>query len=210
MEMLFRPIAVTNQDSGERVGLYIPDTPGGAWGGNLGRDNVTVVLGGQERLVPSRLIRVVLEFGLDSQQRQIRTNRGNDCGVFALSCQSGQDYRDYTFGQDASQARVGFMVDEITGTGAPFTDPDMIPGQTAFTIDALPEDGRFGANDGFGAHFMTRANIEDGLDPLYFSKLGVSGPVAAHSLQDALKLYPAQSVGTATMVFTPGMVGASQ
>ena len=152
-------------------------------------DQVEIFLGMRPVVVPSRLARMTIEFGLNRWERARRRWLSHDCAVFALAVESGNPLRHLSFRpRHHREIAADYRLDIASEDG--LGDPRLEAGQIAFIGIRL--------NDEFVApsHLMVRAG-HDGENPIYFSKIGPLGPVVAHTLDDALGMYGDGAVGQA-------------
>lgn len=195
--MRFTPAKLRNIDTGNDHDVYLPEHVTDGWKEDEIDKSTDVKIGKKTLVVPSTLVRMVIEFGLTPKERTARTLLGHDCIVFALACETGHSQTDIPFGREANRLVnvANFDISVTDGDGF-MGEPYLSAGEVAFTADALPTSPDFAVPEVARMHFMVRA-AEDEHGPIYLSKFGTLGPVAAHRLDASLGYYPAQTVGQA-------------
>lgn len=150
---------------------------------------VEIDLGGQSRLVATRLLRMAAAFALGADNR---TEDGHDDAVFALACEAGNSLTDVVFNRPGG---LGVVADRYPRKEVAFRDlvgmPGLYTGKVMVTSSVSEPKGW---NDGENRCFV-RASA-DSEEPLFFTKFGEVGPVGLIALRNALHL-PFQSIGTA-------------
>ena len=179
--------------------VYMPEASTQGWREAVTDDFTEIDVDGSAIKMSSRVLRMMIEFGVDDEQRSNRAHLMHDCFVFALSCESGDPLRGVHFGPNTNRTiHVGNLhfrrsPEEYDG----IEEPRLGVGEIAYTANALPWTPDFANPNIVNAHLMVRATIA-GDDPIYLSKFGPNGPVAAHRLDDSLSIYPAKIVGRAS------------
>jgi hypothetical protein len=192
--MRFVPSTIRHLDTGSVQDIFLPEPIKAGWHEDELSDVAEVVVGDSTVVMPTHLIRHVIEFGLTERERERRTQLGHDCLVFALACESGDSQTDVGFGPNSNRAvHIADFNINVTPEHGYMTEPNLEAGQIAFTADALPN---FKAEDA-NMHFMVRAGT-DSQGTLYLSKFGPRGPIAAHRLDASLGFYPAKTLGHAS------------
>lgn len=136
--------------------------------------NREIILDGVKRTITARVARMILAFEANAQKRELL---GHDCAVFALACQTGDDYRDVMFGRRKDSPRISPIkpaaarADEIGS---------LLPGSIIRTSGLM-----------LGSHHYAVCASADRLDPpLLASKYGLDGPVALSTLPQIGDAYP--------------------
>lgn len=189
--MQFRSSIVTNRRTRAEARVWLPEPESADQQPDRAAEVVDISLGGHRRVVAAHPLRTAAEFNMDARRR---TQLGHDCAIFALACVTGDSFRNQRFNQAGGLVvKIGALTYSSFPPEAQLMEPEIEPGEVAFTANADPDDADFFKVE---PHLLVRASVDEG-SPLYFSKLGTDGPVILSELGQVMDFYPTKTVGVA-------------
>jgi hypothetical protein len=184
--MRFRPARVNNLETGTQAFVWEPDIYSIAKTYTRSGSLVTAEVGRQRRMFDARLVDIAAAF---MRTRGRREQLGHDCAVFALACATDNLFSDTTFNRPGGKiVKIKRFKYDTDGQEEPATEV----GEITFTADTDPVEDDFLS----APHLLVRANVDQDT-PLYFSKLGRSGPVVLSTFASMAEYYTVTTAGTA-------------
>lgn len=179
MRFQFERANVPNPDNGRDLSCWLPVPLRGiatdavpAAGAETG--DMEIDLDGNTRVVLSSLVGMALIY---NSQLLRRIELGHDCGVFALSCESGDPLSDRRFSTDRDPVRIG-VIGSPESIGSVGTAERNTGGRLLLLV----------SEDAERPHIAVQATVDEAT-PLYLSKIGTEGPVIMSDLGQVADLY---------------------
>lgn len=190
--MKFVSETIVNASTGTTAEIFMP-------AGDLDFDDTypfaACDVDGEERNLSTNVLGMMVRFRNEAARRR---ELFHDCAVFALACTLDDPLTDRSFSPGSEPISVDEFAFSAPYNGTDFLqEPEINPGEVAFTVDASPMDPDFAVSR-HEFHFMVKATPRYNLkDSLFLSKFGPIGPVALHPFPATFEFYPAESAGHA-------------
>lgn len=170
------------RSTNSRARVYLPNVLHGDPFIRRNDDYTNINVDGSKRVGFSNVLKMMALF---TRQQIRRAELSHDCAVFALACDTDQTLADTHFYKQ-SKRKVGIGKAEL------LTPPRTNEGpHHQIIFSATHGDPRI-PNDVTNPHFMVKATADEN-PPLYASKVGINGGVILSTVEEAAKIYPANS-----------------
>lgn len=195
--MEFLPNRISYEDGSERSAvIYLPGSDQAGDIPSLDGEFAEVKVDGKVRKMSSKVLSMLIEFGLDDAERDRRAGLKHDCYTFAMAYYTGDSLANLSFCKPRDFKSSWQYKDPVDAELISDHLNDQV-GDVIYTGLVRPTSLYWINPHISNCHYVVRATPSEDNDPLYVSKLGIHGPVAVHRMDEILKLFPAKLAGIA-------------